>query len=99
MQRSHFATQSRFSKILRLLLSVILLVMSMIRSGRVGIGVFPPSVVAALYCYSVHAWNDAFFQAPKAMCTTELVNALRSVLVCTAQLGHLPCLPPPSLQL
>ena len=37
-QRTLFATQSRFSKILRLLLSVFLLVMALLRSQRVGIG-------------------------------------------------------------
>jgi hypothetical protein len=38
-QRTHYATQSRISKILRLLLSVFLLVMALIRSQRIGIGV------------------------------------------------------------
>jgi hypothetical protein len=38
-QRTHYATQSRISKILRLLLSVFLLVMAQIRSQRVSIGV------------------------------------------------------------
>jgi hypothetical protein len=38
-QRTHYATQSRLSKILRLLLSVFLLAMALIRSQRIGIGV------------------------------------------------------------
>jgi len=37
-QRTHYATQSRLSKILRLLLSVFLLAMALIRSQRVSIG-------------------------------------------------------------
>jgi hypothetical protein len=37
-QRSLFATQSRFSKILRLLLSIFLIIMALLRSQRVSIG-------------------------------------------------------------
>jgi hypothetical protein len=39
-QRTHYATQSRFSKTLRLLLSLFLVVMTLVRSQRFGIGTF-----------------------------------------------------------
>ena len=41
-QRTLFETQTRFSKILRLLLSVFLIVMALLRSLRVSIGAAPP---------------------------------------------------------
>jgi hypothetical protein len=104
-QRTLFATQSRFSKILRLLLSIFLIIMALLRSQRVSIGALLQLLPLPHSLYPDSSITDAIdtfsppspLQVPEASCIFSMRNAMLLVSASSAPLERLPCWLPPSL--
>jgi hypothetical protein len=77
-QRTVFATQSRFSKLLRLLLSIFLIIMAMLRSQRASIG-------ALLHLLHLNIAAVDPFQVPAASCIFSMKSVMLLVSVFSAR--------------